>query len=309
MEGSGGVFDELADVRALSLDDVPTRQAHSSAILVDPRFFAREYKINPYMEGDIDSDHAREQWEHLRETFDGRVADLQVLDPAATDELLNGAGEPDAADRPDMVFVANHGVPTADGKGFVLARMATAERAGEPAHFAAWAREQGYDVYPAPSATFEGMGDALWHPGRELLWGGYGIRSEREAYDELADRLGVPVVPLELTSEHYYHLDVSLAPLSESTALVQPEAFTDDGLAKIETLFETVLEAPPAEATDGLAVNVEVFDGTVVLGTEAPETTALLDAAGFDVVSVDTSEFQKAGGSVCCLTLTAGTPP
>jgi N-dimethylarginine dimethylaminohydrolase len=46
----------------------------------------------------------------------------------------------------------------------------------------------------------------------------------------------------------------------------------------------------------------------VILGSEAPETTALLEDAGYDVVSVDTDEFLKAGGSVCCLTLSVGSP-
>ncbi len=303
-----GVLDGVGDVRKLSLSAIPTREAHGTAVMVEPRYFDRVYKINPYMEGSIDRDRARTQWEHLRETLESCADDVRVLDPRETQELVDDVTAPLASNRPDMVFVANHALPTPTGEGFVLARMATDERAGEPRHFAAWARRQGYDVATAPAATFEGMGDALWHPGRELLWGGYGVRSEREAYDELVDRLDVPLISLELTSEYYYHLDVSLAPLSESTALVQPEAFTDDALAKIAAVFETVLEAPPAESTAALAVNLEVFDGTVVLGTEAPETTQLLEGAGFDVVTVDTGEFQKAGGSVCCLTLTAGTP-
>jgi len=152
------------------------------------------------------------------------------------------------------------------------------------------------------------MGDALWHPGRRLLWAGHGVRSDRAAYDELATRLDATVVPLELTDERYYHLDVCFAPLSESTVLIQPDAFTADGREKITSLFEEVLEAPGSEATDDLAVNVEVLGETVVLGASAPRTAELLESAGFDVVTVDTSEFQKAGGSVCCLTLSAGSP-
>jgi len=197
---------------------------------------------------------------------------------------------------------------TADGSGVILAEMATPERAGEPEHLGAWARAAGYQVHPSPSVRFEGTGDALWHPNRRLLWGGHGVRTDREAYDELAETLDATIVPLELTDDHYYHLDVCLAPLSETTALIQPDAFTETGLAKIDALFETVLEAPPDESTDGLAVNLEVIDGTAVLGSEAPETTALLEDAGYDVLSVETDEFMKAGGSVCCLTLSMGTP-
>lgn len=307
MQDDSRVLDDTEDVAELDLGEVPTRQSHSTVVVVDPRHFDREYVINPYMEGSVDRARAREQWETLLDIYERRADDVRVLDPADTWETLNGDGPP-PEDRPDMVFVANHGVPTADGEGVVLARMATPERAGEPDHFRVWAREQGYRIESPPSVRFEGMGDALWHPNRRLLWGGYGVRTDRRAYDELADKLDATIVPLELTDEHYYHLDVSLAPLSESTALVQPDAFTDAGLEKIDALFETVLEAPPGESTDGLAVNLEVIDDTVIMGSGAPETATLLDDAGYDVVAVETDEFLKAGGSVCCLTLSIGAP-
>lgn len=307
MQTISRTFDEVEDVRSLSLSGVPVRPTHSTVVLVEPTFFDRDYVINPYMAGEVDAERARAQWERLRATYEEHVEDLRVLDPATTRRALEAA-EVDAPmpnERPDMVFVANHAVPTAEGDGFVLARMATDERAGEPLHFRAWAEREGYDVEPAPAATFEGMGDALWHPGRRLLWAGHGVRSERAAAAELAERLDATVVPLELTGEHYYHLDVSMAPLSEDEVLVQPEAFTGDGLAKIDAVFDTVLEAPADESTDSLAVNLETFGDTVVLGADAPETAAALEAAGYDVTSVPTDEFRKAGGSVCCLTIRA----
>jgi N-dimethylarginine dimethylaminohydrolase len=305
MQTSGGVLDSVADVRSISIDEIPPRQSHSTVVLVEPTFFDREYVINPHMGGEVDPGRARAQWEQLRDRYREHADELRILDPETTGE---GPDHPSAEDRPDMVFVANHAVPTADGDELVLARMATEERAGEPAHFRSWAEQAGYRVHDAPAARFEGMGDALWHPGRRLLWGGHGIRSDREAYDELAEHLDATIVPIELTDERYYHLDVCLAPLDASTALISPDAFTADGLAKIEAVFDRVLEAPATEAADGLAVNVEVVDETVVLGTDAPETRALLEAAGYDVVSVDTDEFLKAGGSVCCLTLSLGHP-
>jgi N-dimethylarginine dimethylaminohydrolase len=309
MQTSGGVLNTAEDVRAISIDELPTRCAHSTVVLVEPTFFDRSYEINPYMEGTVDRDRAREQWEQLRDVYDRRVDDLRILDPGEIwSGLDEGTDAPPPTDRPDMVFVANHALPSATGAEVLLARMATSERAGEPIYFRAWAEAEGYDVRSPPSVRFEGMGDALWHPGRRLLWGGYGERTDRHAYEELSDRLDTTVVPIELTDERYYHLDVCLAPLSESMALIQPDAFTSDGLTKIEALFDTVLEAPTEEATGELVVNVEVVDDTVILGTDAPRTTAMLEDAGFDVLSIQTSEFRKAGGSVCCLTLSLGPP-
>lgn len=302
-------LDSLEIVSGLTVSDLPRRPSHSTVVLVKPNFFDRRYKINPYMKGDVDTMRAQRQWEQLRDTYERIVDDLRVLDPAETYRLLDDTvAVPGPSERPDMVFVANHAVPTPDGQGVVLARMAKAERVDEPRYFEAWAREQGYTVHHPPSTRFEGMGDALWHPNRRLLWGGHGVRTEREAYDELAEQLDISVIPIELTDERYYHLDVCMAPLSESTVLIQPDAFTDTGLKKIESVFEQVLTAPRSEATDQFSVNAEVVDETVIMSSETPKTAALLEDAGFTVEPVDTSEFMKAGGSVCCLSFFTGAP-
>lgn len=307
MQDGGVVLEDIERIRDLTVKDIPTRPAHSTVVLVDPAYFDVEYAINPYMGGDVDSERARAQWEQLRDVYEDLADDVRVLDPAETWESL-GSDSPPPAERPDMVFVANHAVPSADGDRVVLSRMATAERTGEPDHFKLWADEQGYGVESPPSVEFEGMGDALWHPGRRLLWGGHGVRSDKRAYDELAAHLDATILPLEITDDQYYHLDVCLAPVSESTALIEPEAFTQDGLTKIRTVFDRVIEAPAAESKEGLAVNVEVLDETVLVSADAPETAGLLEDAGYDVVPVDTGEFLKAGGSVCCLSLFVGTP-
>ncbi len=308
MQDPRGVLDTLRELDTLSTAELSTRPTHRTVVLVDPGFFDRTYVINPHMAGEVDRERARTQWEQLRAVYERHAPDVRVLDPATVRELIDGTAVLPPTDQPDMVFVANHAVPTAAGDELVPARMSTPERADEPAYFGAWAHQQGYGVRSAPTARFEGAGDAIWHPGRRLLWGGHGVRTDRAAYGELATRLDTPVVPLELADERYFHLDLCLLPLSETTALVQPEAFTDASQARIEAVFETVLEAPVGETLDAFAVNGEVLDGTVVTGTGVPETTALLEANGYDVVSVETSEFLKAGGSVGCLTLRLGRP-
>ena len=307
MQDLRGVLDDEKRLDALSIGDLPTRPAHDTAALVDPAFFDRTYAINPHMAGDVDRERARAQWDRLRAVYERHAADVCVLDPAAVRDLVD-PDIPPPADLPDMVFVANHAVPTATGDAVVLARMSTPKRADEPAYLGAWADREGYGVRSAPTARFEGAGDAIWHPGRRLVWGGHGVRTDPRAYDELATRLDAPVVPLELADDRYFHLDLCLLALSETTALIRPDAFTDESRARIEAVFETVLAAPAAETLDSFAVNAEAIDGTVIAGTGAPETTALLEANGYDVVSVETTEFLKAGGSVGCLTLRLGPP-
>ncbi|WP_244510159.1 dimethylarginine dimethylaminohydrolase family protein [Natronobacterium texcoconense] len=266
------------------------------------------------MGGRVDTDRAREQWRTLKDAYERYATSVAVLDPAETwTALEDGEYSDEDADAvspahlPDMVFCANHGLATPDGTGVVPATMATDERAGEPTHFAAWCDDRGYEVLDAPDYRFEGTGDAIWHPEKRLLWGGYGVRTDQRVYDELADRLDATVLTLELTDDHYYHLDVCFAPLDASTVLIQPDAFTADGLATIRTVFDRVLEAPLEESRNGLACNCHCVDGeTVLLGAGNPRTERVLSEAGFDPVPIPTDEFQKAGGSVCCLKLELG---
>ncbi|AGB14776.1 N-dimethylarginine dimethylaminohydrolase [Halovivax ruber XH-70] len=299
-----------------TVSDCADRPGYDRILLVRPTHFDVTYEINPYMGGDVDRERAMAQWRALRDAYD-RYADVAVLDPDDSWRRLDASGGETAATaeparptaHPDLVFAANLGVPTADGDGFVLASMATDERQGEPAYLETWATDAGYEVFDAPADTFEGTGDALWHPGARLLWGGYGVRTDRAVYDELAARLDTPVLALELTDDRYYHLDVCLTPLDAATALIQPEAFTADGLARLDEVFETLLEIPVAESHEGMAGNAHCVDGKhVLLPADNPETASILADAGYEPVPIETGEFEKAGGSVFCLSLEAGTP-
>ena len=312
-----GAF-EASEAVDLSWSDLQDRPIHDHVLLVKPTHFDVSYEINPYMGGEVDTARAREQWEFLRECCERYATSVTVLDPDETWASLSAGevalpeGVPDPeppADLPDLVFAANLGLPTSRGDAIVAASMATEERRGEIAHAISWARRAGYEILEPLSAAFEGTGDALWHPGKRLLWGGYGVRSELAAHRELADRLDVPILALELTDDRYYHLDVCLTPLDETTALIQPEAFTADGLARLESVFDQLIEIPVTESHEGMAGNARCLDGEHVLVPAGnPRTESRLSEAGYEPVPVETGEFEKAGGSVFCLTLALGDP-
>ena len=90
----------------------------------------------------------------------------------------------------------------------------------------------------------------------------------------------------------------------DSTA---PEAFTPDGRALIETLFERAIAAPEDEARRGFACNALCPDGRHVLIQRGNTVTnSRLEAAGLEVLELDTGEFMKSGGSVFCMKLLHG---
>lgn len=267
-------------------------------LLTTPTHFDVEYVINPHMSdnvGSVNKDLAFQQWKALRATY-------TALDVSPT--VVNGQ-----SGLPDMVFCANQTLPfyqpDADQRGVILSRMHAEERKDEVPYYADFFESQGYAVERLPDdldADFEGMGDAIWHPGRFLLWGGYGFRTSPEAYEAVSDILDVPVLIMELTDPDYYHLDTCFCPLDNEHVLVASEAFNDQGRTLIANCFDTVIEAPDQEARHQFACNAHCPDGEHVLIQEGCEgTTERLRAEGFLPIELDTSEFLKAGGSVFCM--------
>ena len=245
-------------------------------LLTTPDHFEVAYVINPHMEGnvgDVDPGRARHQWDALRAAYERLGVEVYVVE-----------GQPGL---PDMVFCANQTLPyqTPGGeRGVVLGRMHAAQRKPEVEHYARFFEGAGYEVRgldPDLAGDFEGMGDALWHPGRYLLWGGYGYRTDREVYARLEAALGFVVVPLRLEDPDFYHLDTCLCPLDEDTALLYPGAFDDEGMAALKAHFPRIIEAPEDEARGLFACNAHSPDGrTVLIQQGCVETRRLLIAGG-----------------------------
>ncbi len=290
------VYSTLAGID-FGLEDVPAMPPPRRVLLTTPDHFDVRYVINPHMEGhvgQVDPAEARRQWEALRAAYEALGLAVDVVEGRAG--LC------------DMVFCANQTLPflAADGTpGVVLGRMRNPQRRDEVRHYEAFFRRRGYRLERLPDELdvhFEGMGDALWHPGRRLLWGGYGFRTDRDVYAYLARQLGVRVLTLALEDPDFYHLDTCLCLLDARTVLIYPGAFQPDGLALLGHFFERVLTAPEDEARRRLACNAHGVDGRhVLLQRGCTATGRLLREAGFRPVEVETGAFLKAGGSVFCM--------
>ena len=279
------------DVSDLASVDPPGR-----VLMTTPQYFDVQYVINPHMEGNVgtvDVERARSQWVEVRRAYETLGMEVQTVDGASG--------------LPDMVFCANQTLPfrlTGGIQGVVLSRMHSEHRAPEVPYFERFFQSRDYLTHSLPETIpdFEGMGDALWHRGRELLWGGYGFRSSLDAYDYLAERLGVRVIALRLEDPDFYHLDTCLSIINESTALVFTDAFEREGLEVIRELFPVVIEAPEDESRSLFACNAHSPDGIhVIIQRGCDATCQKLRSTGLHPVEVDTDEFLKAGGSVFCM--------
>jgi N-dimethylarginine dimethylaminohydrolase len=277
------------DLRRMPLPD--------QVLMVKPTYFDVEYVINPHMAdqiGQVDTMQAENEWEHLRDGFKELGFKVHVLDG------VKGY--------PDMVFCANQSLPFLDADGnrqVLMSIMHSEHRKGEVQHIEKFYKKEGYKIHhPDPEGieSFEGMGDALWHAKRGLIWGAYGFRSSLEAYEQISELFDVPVIVLELQNEKFYHLDTCMCILNEKSVLIYSDAFSDEGIELIKSMFDTVIEATSYEAEKLFAVNAVCPDGkNVMIQQGCTDVNQKLRDAGFYVHEYSTYEFLKSGGSVFCM--------
>lgn len=286
-----------ADQIDFSISELPSMPVPGRVLMVKPTHFDVEYVINPHMKGfigQVDKMQAENEWEYLVDGYEELGYKVHIMDGQ---EGL-----------PDMVFCANQSLPFVDENGnkkVVMGIMHADQRKGEVPFIEEWYKNNGYEVIrpdPAIVTDFEGMGDALWHFKRRLLWGGYGFRSSLNAYEQISEVTEAPVIALELVDDFFYHLDTCLCILNENHALIYPDAFTDEGLEMIQKLFKNVIQATPYEAKKLFAVNAACPDGkNVFIQQGCTDVNQKLRDAGFYVHEFSTYEFIKSGGSVFCM--------
>lgn len=263
----------------------------TSVLMCAPEYFGVRYAINPWMEGQIgkvDSTAAVRQWTEFYHALRGQ-ADVHLIDPHAH--------------VPDLVFTANAGLMI-DGH-FIPSRFKHEERRREEPLFREWfaTRSERHTVLPK-NLFFEGAGDALLQPGRNLLWAGYGFRTDRETHQFLAEKLELEVVSLRLIHPSFYHLDTCLCPLLDDQVMYYPVAFDAASLKTIETHVRPENRIIVSEE-DALhfACNAVLVDRVLFLNHAGPELIQLLEQKGYTPVIQPVSEFLKAGGANKCLTL------
>ncbi|MCR5878469.1 dimethylarginine dimethylaminohydrolase family protein [Phenylobacterium sp. J367] len=270
-------------------------------LMTDPAHYEVCYQINPWMRPTT--------W---REDRDACLAGAKAASGAlrAALKAIGAQVETVEAARglPDLVFPANAAV-VLDGR-VLLARFRHPERQGEEAIFRSAfckLKTRGVidEIVDLPEDLFhEGAGDAIWDQGRQLFWAGYGPRSSKGALAVLKDVFGREVVPLELASERYYHLDTCFCPLTGGEVLYYPPAFTEAALAEIRARVpeELRIEATDADA-EAFCVNAVNVGRTIVMAKAPPALRARLEARGYDVREVDLAPFILSGGAAYCMTL------
>jgi N-dimethylarginine dimethylaminohydrolase len=256
-------------------------------LMCAPTHYAIRYEINPWMKlkNGIHPGRARHEWDALSRTLQGLGVRVFTL--------------PQKKGCPDMVFTANAGV--VQGRTFVPSRFRFKERQGEESAFIRYFQHHGYRVQDAAKGHFfEGEGDLLLY--RDVLFGGFRLRSEVAAHEQVAAALKRRLVTLELVQPHFYHLDTCFFPLDDDAALYYPAAFDTYGRKVIRQFVRNPIAVSKEDAT-AFACNGLRVGRTVVLNKASAKLKAALKKLGYETRETPTSEFMKAGGSVKCLLL------
>jgi N-dimethylarginine dimethylaminohydrolase len=267
-----------------------------TALLCPPTYFDVIDMKNPYMLGDnpVDKAKACEQWEALRAALEAAGVKVETIDPIPGLE--------------DMVFAANQvfvGHHEKIGEFIVPSRMRHPSRQREVAPYVEWFRMRGYKVLDINLGDeyLEGGGDLIWHSDHSRIYAGYGFRSTIGGVQRFAKamaKLGIPVVPLELVDARFYHLDTCFCPLNREAVLIYPRGFAPSSLDALRHDWRCLHEITEPEAT-GFVGNGIVAGGHYLTPRMTTNLQAILDQEKLKPVIVDTSEFEKSGGSCFCM--------
>jgi len=267
---------------------------HKSVLMCPPTFFDVREPKNPYMGIAIDHVLAQHQWENLRRSLSDAGLKVELIDPVkGLDDMVFAANQVFVGEHPDL------------GRFIVPSRMRHASRQKEVAFYVQWFQERGYRVIEVDLAGeyLEGHGDLIWHPDHSRIWAGYGFRSTRcgvEKFTAAMDKLGFPVTPLELVDEYCYHLDTCFCPLNQSSALIYRQALSAGSVDAIRNTFECIHELSREEALQFVGNGI-VANGRYIAPRVTDKISQILAKEGLIPVVVDTSEFEKSGGSVFCM--------
>jgi N-dimethylarginine dimethylaminohydrolase len=265
-------------------------------LLCPPSFFDVVDQKNPYMSEKIpvDREKAQRQWQALRTALEHAGCQVETIPPAPGLE--------------DMVFAANQvfvGFRKEVGKFIVPSRMVHPSRQREVPFYVDWYRQRGFRIVEVDLGddNLEGHGDLLWHPDWSRIYAGYGFRSTERGVEKFRDvmsKLGIPVVPLHLIDRYCYHLDTCFCPLNNEAVLVYPGAYTAESLARLRRFWKRVHLLTTEEAHKFMGNGI-VANESYLTPYLTPRLESILRGEGLTPVIVETSEFEKSGGSLFCM--------
>jgi N-dimethylarginine dimethylaminohydrolase len=225
---------------------------------------------------------------------------------------------PTAAEFQDLPYVANIGMylPHDDKQIFVLSNFTSEPRQGEEDIANVMFKLMRYTTIKCPF-KWEGEAELKWLHDNVYI-GGYGIRSQKEAYDWFEKEFNMKIIKVNVTSEEQYHLDCSIFPINSKKTFVFVDNYTKDEIKEIEK--ETEIISVPKDLYKGDPTNCVLFYNMLLCSNGINElkrndkdyqlelskihfleTQCSLN--GLELVTFNVSEFAKSGAALSCQVL------
>lgn len=265
-------------------------------LMCRPDYFDVKYVINPWMEGNISrakADISKKQWEDLYSIISS-LAKVSLVEPKK--------------EVPDLVFTANAGLVF--DSTCIISKFFHKERSLEEPIFSEWFESNGFSCKLLPEdIPFEGAGDALFDRAQNILWAGYGFRTELESHSYLSEWVPSEVLSLRLIDSRFYHLDTCFCPLENGYLMYFPPAFDEYSNKLIEKRIpkEKRIIVPEKDAIL-FACNAVNIENHIIMNKVSESLTKTLNNLGFKTHLTPLGEYLKAGGAAKCLTLKLNEP-
>ena len=219
----------------------------------------------------------------------------------------------------DLVFTANLGIvlehlPAKDT--VVISNYDSKPRIGETEVGVKFFQSMGYQTI-VPSTKFEGEAE-LKHLYDNVYIGGYGLRSQKETYEQFEEQFDMKIIKVRESDPYLYHLDCSIFPLTYEKTVVCTDLLSTTEIKEIEAVTE-IIDVSREEALPGLCNSVRVGNyllngshihelkrGTENYRLEIAKNRKLEDIAadnGFELALFNLSEYQKGGAALSCMVM------
>jgi N-dimethylarginine dimethylaminohydrolase len=226
---------------------------------------------------------------------------------------------PSEGDFQDQVYVANLGLhlPHIKDRNVILLSNFTSEpRIGEEKVGKKYFDQMGYEALYCPY-KWEGEAD-IKHLYDNVYIGGYGIRSDIEAYEWMEENFDMNIIKVEMVDDYLYHLDCSIFPLNTHKTLVCTELYTPDEIAQIRQHTE-IIDIDIDDALGGITNSVRM--GNMVLCAsnisemsksheyyegekhKIESLERICSDEGMEPVMFNLSEYMKSGAMLSCMVM------
>lgn len=274
-------------------------------LVSDANNFKIDQPINPhYFSKELDREKAKEEHKNVVDLF--KQAGIEIIQVPSPNTSQDG------------IYTANWAL-VRNGVA-ILARLPNARKT-EEAYAQQVLNNLGIEVVIVPDKLrFSGQGDAL--PCGKYLLAGSGYRSDVEAQQFVADKLGYELIQLKTVphkdqnreviinqvtgwpDSFFYDIDLAIAVIRDDLIAYCPEAFEPESRERIKSLDIEKIEVSLDEAMNGFGCNLVSTGQTVIMSPNAPNLMRELENRGLEVLTTKITELSKGGGFIRCISLT-----